>query len=160
MDGAGVGIALLRRLAPAVLPSSDAPQVPLNQKDFGWLAGAIAALVVAAVVDPSSLPERAVAAAAAGGVLLVIGLAYPRGMGMGDVKLAAVMGLYLGSSVAPALLVGVFSGAVVGLGVMLARGSEARKLALPFGPFLALGGVVGLLVGDQMIDWYLNAFVR
>jgi leader peptidase (prepilin peptidase)/N-methyltransferase len=124
------------------------------------LAGAIAALVVAAVLDPSSLPERAIAAAAAGGVLLVIGLAYPQGMGMGDVKLAAVMGLYLGSSVAPALLVGVFSGAVVGLGMMLARGSEARKLALPFGPFLALGGVVGLLVGDQMIDWYLNAFVR
>jgi leader peptidase (prepilin peptidase)/N-methyltransferase len=43
---------------------------------------------------------------------------------------------------------------------MLAQGSEARKLALPFGPFLALGGVVGLLMGDQMIDWYLNAFVR
>jgi leader peptidase (prepilin peptidase)/N-methyltransferase len=62
--------------------------------------------------------------------------------------------------VAPALLVGVFSGALVGLGVMLTRGSEARKLAVPFGPFLALGGVVGLLAGNQMIDWYLNAFVR
>jgi leader peptidase (prepilin peptidase)/N-methyltransferase len=93
-------------------------------------------------------------------VLLAIGLAYPRGMGMGDVKLAAVMGLYLGSAVAPALLVGVLAGALVGLGIMLARGSEARKLAVPFGPFLALGGVVGLLAGDQMIDWYLNAFVR
>ena len=67
---------------------------------------------------------------------------------MGDVKLAAVMGLYLGSAVAPALLVGVLAGTVVGLGIMVARGSEARKLAVPFGPFLALGGVVGLLAGD------------
>jgi leader peptidase (prepilin peptidase) / N-methyltransferase len=124
------------------------------------LAGAIAGLVLAAATDPSSLPERAIAAAAAGGLLLAIGLAYPRGMGMGDVKLAAVMGLYLGGAVAPALLVGVFSGALVGLGFMLTRGSEARKLAVPFGPFLALGGVVGLLAGNQMIDWYLNAFVR
>jgi leader peptidase (prepilin peptidase)/N-methyltransferase len=124
------------------------------------LAGAVAGLLLAAATDPASLPERGIAAAAAGGLLLAIGLAYPRGMGMGDVKLAAVMGLYLGSAVAPALFVGVLSGALVGLGVMLARGSEARKLAIPFGPFLALGGVVGLLAGDQIIDLYLNAFVR
>lgn len=151
-----LGLLFVTMLAAVTLTDLDRRVIPNRI----LLAGAIAALVVAAVIDPSSLPERAIAAAAAGGVLLVIGLAYPQGMGMGDVKLAAVMGLYLGSSVAPALLVGVFSGAVVGLGVMLARGSEARKLALPFGPFLALGGVVGLLVGDQMIDWYLNAFVR
>ncbi len=124
------------------------------------LAGAVAGLVLTAATDPASLPERGIAAVGAGGLLLAIGLAYPRGMGMGDVKLAAVMGLYLGSAVAPALLVGVFCGALVGLAIMLARGSEARKLAVPFGPFLALGGVVGLLAGDQVIDWYLNAFVR
>ncbi len=124
------------------------------------LAGAVACLVLVAATDPASLPERAIAAAAAGGLLLAIGLAYPRGMGMGDVKLAAVMGLYLGSAVAPALLVGVLAGTVVGLGIMVARGSEARKLAVPFGPFLALGGVVGLLAGDGLIDLYLNLFVR
>ena len=105
-----------------------------------------------AVTDPGSLPERLIAAVGAGGLLLIIGLAYPRGMGMGDVKLAAVMGLYLGSAVAPALFVGVLSGAVVGLALMAARGSGARKLAVPFGPFLALGGVVALLAGDQLID--------
>jgi leader peptidase (prepilin peptidase)/N-methyltransferase len=71
-----------------------------------------------------------------------------------------VMGLYLGKSVAPALLVGVLAGAVVGIGMMIAQGGEARKLAVPFGPFLALGGVVGLLAGDQLIGAYLNAFVR
>jgi leader peptidase (prepilin peptidase)/N-methyltransferase len=122
------------------------------------LAGAIAALLLVVATDPSSLPERSVAALAAGGLLLVIGLAYPGGMGMGDVKLAGVMGLFLGASVAPALLVGVLSGAVVGLGVMVSRGSGARKLAVPFGPFLALGGVVALLAGAQIIDWYLATF--
>jgi leader peptidase (prepilin peptidase)/N-methyltransferase len=124
------------------------------------LAGAVAGLAVVAATDPASLPERAIAALAAGGVLLAIGLAYPRGMGMGDVKLAAVMGLYLGKSVAPALFVGVLVGALVGIGVMVARGGGARKLAVPFGPFLALGGVVAFLAGDQLIDAYLNVFVH
>jgi leader peptidase (prepilin peptidase)/N-methyltransferase len=124
------------------------------------IAGAVAAVAVVAATDQSSLPERGIAAAAAGGFLLVIALAYPRGMGMGDVKLAAVMGLYLGSAVAPALLIAVLSGTAVGLGVMAVHGSGARKLAVPFGPFLALGGVVALLAGDQLIDAYLNAFVR
>jgi leader peptidase (prepilin peptidase)/N-methyltransferase len=124
------------------------------------LAGAVAAVVLVAATDPSSFPERLISAAAAGGLLLVIGLAYPRGMGMGDVKFVAVMGLYLGSAVAPALLIAVLAGSLVGVGVMLGRGAGARKVAVPFGPFLALGGVVALLAGDQLIDAYLNAFVR
>jgi leader peptidase (prepilin peptidase)/N-methyltransferase len=124
------------------------------------IAGAVAGVAVAAATDPSSLPERGIAAAAAGGLLLLIALAYPRGMGMGDVKLAAVMGLYLGSAVSVALAVGVITGALVGMGVMVSRGSGARKLAVPFGPFLALGGVVALLAGDQLVNAYLNAFVR
>jgi leader peptidase (prepilin peptidase)/N-methyltransferase len=124
------------------------------------LAGGVAAVALVGATDPASLPERVIAAAAAGGFLLAIAVAYPRGMGMGDVKLAAVMGLYLGSAVAPALLIAVLAGTVIGIGVMLARGSTDRKLAIPFGPFLALGGVVALLAGDQLIDAYLNAFVR
>jgi leader peptidase (prepilin peptidase) / N-methyltransferase len=124
------------------------------------LAGAVAAAVLVAATDPSSFPERLISAAAAGGLLLVIGLAYPRGMGMGDVKLVTVMGLYLGSAVAPALLIAVLAGSLVGVGVMLNRGAGARKVAVPFGPFLALGGVVALLAGDQLIDAYLNTFVR
>lgn len=124
------------------------------------IAGAVAALAVAVATDPSSLPERGIAALAAGGLLLLIALAYPRGMGMGDVKLAAVMGLYLGSAVSVALAVAVIAGSVVGIGVMLREGSGARKQAVPFGPFLALGGVVALLAGDQLVNAYLNAFVR
>ncbi|HEX5821662.1 MAG TPA: prepilin peptidase [Solirubrobacterales bacterium] len=124
------------------------------------IAGAVAALAIAVATDPSSLPERGITALVAGGSLLLIALAYPRGMGMGDVKLAAVMGLYLGSAVSVALAVAVIAGSVVGIGVMLREGSGARKQAVPFGPFLALGGVVALLAGDQLVNAYLNAFVR
>jgi leader peptidase (prepilin peptidase)/N-methyltransferase len=60
----------------------------------------------------------------------------------------------------PAILIAVLVGTVVGVGVMLAQGSEARKAGVPFGPFLALGGVVALLAGQQLLDAYLNAFIR
>ena len=79
-------------------------------------------------------------------------------MGMGDVKLAALMGLYLGSSVAPAILIALAAGTLVGLVMMARGGAAARKKAVPFGPFLALGGVVALLVGPELIDWYLSTF--
>ena len=123
-------------------------------------AAALAAVAIVAVGDPSSFGERALAAAGAGGFLLAAALAYPGGMGMGDVKLAAVIGLYLGSAVVAALVVAVVTGALVGLAVLLRHGSGARKRAIPFGPFLALGGVVGLLAGAEMLDWYLDSFVR
>lgn len=94
-------------------------------------------------------------------VMFLIALAYPRGMGMGDVKLAAVMGLYLGRAVAPALLLAFLLGTVVGLGVMARRGvAEGRKTALPFGPFMAIGGVFALFWGDDVVEWYLDTFVR
>jgi len=80
-------------------------------------------------------------------------------MGMGDVKLAALLGLYLGSSVAPALFVALVTGTVVGVAIMARKGTqEGRKTAIPFGPFLAVGGIVGLLAGPEMIDWYLKTF--
>jgi leader peptidase (prepilin peptidase) / N-methyltransferase len=79
-------------------------------------------------------------------------------MGMGDVKLVAMLGLFLGRAVAPALLIGFGAGAVLGLALIARHGGEARKHAVPFGPFLALGGVVALWVGDEMVDWYLDTF--
>lgn len=122
------------------------------------LVAAIAGVAVAAIGDPSSLPERAFAAVAAGGALFLVVLAYPRGMGLGDVKLTAVMGLFLGRNVAPAVLVALLVGSIVGLAMIARKGAAARKQAIPFGPFLALGGVVGLLVGDQLVDLYLSTF--
>jgi leader peptidase (prepilin peptidase)/N-methyltransferase len=122
------------------------------------IVGAAAALAIVAITDPSSLPERAIAAVAAGGLLLAAALAYPRGMGLGDVKLAATMGLFLGRDVGPAILVALLAGSLVGLAMIARHGAAARKRAIPFGPFLAFGGVIGLLAGDEMIEWYLGTF--
>jgi len=122
------------------------------------LVGAAFAIAIAAIGDPSSLPERGIAAIAAGGLLFATALAYPRGMGLGDVKLAATMGLFLARNVAPALFIALLAGALFGLAMIAREGAAARKRAIPFGPFLALGGVVGLLAGDQLVDWYLGTF--
>jgi leader peptidase (prepilin peptidase)/N-methyltransferase len=122
------------------------------------LAGALVAVAIVAATDPGSLGTRAIAAAAGGGFMFLVALAYPRGMGMGDVKLAAVMGIYLGRAVAPALLIGFAAGALVGLVMIARRGATARKQAVPFGPFLALGGIISLWYGNDIVDWYLNTF--
>jgi leader peptidase (prepilin peptidase)/N-methyltransferase len=114
----------------------------------------IAAVVLWAIVDPGRLPENLIAGAGAGGFLLAAAVAYPAGMGMGDVKLAGVMGLFLGASVAPAMFVGFLAGAVVGIAIVVIRGVSARKQGVPFGPFLAFGGIVGLIWGPAIIDWY------
>jgi len=77
---------------------------------------------------------------------------------MGDVKLAAVMGLVLGRAVAPALLVALLAGTLAGIAVMARQGiRKGRRTAIPFGPFLALGGLVGLFAGGELTDLYLHA---
>jgi leader peptidase (prepilin peptidase) / N-methyltransferase len=124
------------------------------------LVGTLIGVAIVVATDPASIPERAAAAAGAGGFLLLFALLYPRGMGMGDVKLAAVMGFFLGASVIPAMFVGILVGAAVGTSRLLAEGPGARKQPVPFGPFLAVGGLVGLLAGAQLIDAYLNTFVH
>jgi leader peptidase (prepilin peptidase)/N-methyltransferase len=120
------------------------------------IAGAVLCLAIALPTDPGGVPERLIAAAAAGGILFLVVLAYPAGMGLGDVKLAATMGLFLGRAVAPAILIALLAGSIVGIALLARHGARARKMAIPFGPFLALGGVVALLAGDQLIDLYLG----
>jgi len=122
------------------------------------LVAAVAAVAIAAVGDPGSLPVRLVAAVGAGGLLFLAALAYPKGMGLGDVKLAATMGLFLGRNVIPAIFVALLAGSLVGLAMIAREGAAARKRAIPFGPFLALGGIVGLLLGDQLVNLYLGTF--
>jgi leader peptidase (prepilin peptidase)/N-methyltransferase len=120
------------------------------------LAGAVLCVAIAAPTDLGGMAERAIAAAAAGGLLFLVVLAYPGGMGLGDVKLVAVMGLFLGRAVAPAILIALLAGALTGLALIARHGARARKMAIPFGPFLALGGVIGMLVGSQLLDLYLG----
>ena len=79
---------------------------------------------------------------------------------MGDVKLAGVLGLFLGRAVGPALLVALLAGTLAGAAIIAARGAaDGRKTAIPFGPFLALGGLVGLFAGERIVSWYLETFL-
>jgi leader peptidase (prepilin peptidase) / N-methyltransferase len=123
------------------------------------LPAAIWALAGSAAVRTGELPELLLAGGGAFTVLLLAAIAYPAGMGMGDVKLAGVMGLYLGLSVAPALLAAFAAGTAVGLAIIAREGPGARKKGVPFAPFLALGGLVGLLAGPELIDLYRDNFL-
>jgi len=116
-------------------------------------------LVVSASVRPEQLPALAIAGAAAFVLLLVAALAYPVGMGMGDVKLAGVMGLYLGVAVVPALFAAFLAGTLAGLVLLARHGGAARKQGVPFAPFLALGGLLGLLAGTELVALYARSFL-
>ena len=120
---------------------------------------AVYGLVATAIVDTDDLVEHLIAGAGAYLFLFIAVLAYPRGMGMGDVKLAGAMGLYLGLSIVPAMLTAFLTGSLVGLGMMAREGVQARKKAVPFGVFLALGGIVGVLAGPELIELYEDQFL-
>jgi leader peptidase (prepilin peptidase)/N-methyltransferase len=152
---AWLGLAFVLVLVPITLIDLEVRLIP----NVLTLIGAVAAVAIQAVVDPHALGEAAIACAAAGGFFLIAVLAYPRGMGMGDVKLAAMMGLFLGRAVAPAIFVALVAGVAVGA-VIIARvgAAKGRKTMIPFGPYLALGGLVGLFAGDAIVDWYLDTF--
>jgi len=122
------------------------------------LVSLVAGIVLAVLADQGDLDTRAISAAIAFVVLFLVALVYPSGMGMGDVKLAGLMGVYLGRAVAPALLAGFLFGAIFGLALIAKNGAEARKQKVPFGPFLAMGGLVGLFAGEEIVDWYLDSF--
>jgi len=150
-----LGLALVLLLVSVTLIDLDHRIIPNSL----MLLGAVIAPALVLLVAPDDLPEHLIAAVAAGGFFLLTVLAYPRGMGMGDVKLAAVLGLFLGRAVAPALFVALVSGTLVGALIMARKGvQEGRKTAVPFGPFLALGGAVALFAGDALVDWYLLTF--
>jgi leader peptidase (prepilin peptidase)/N-methyltransferase len=119
--------------------------------------GSLAAIVLGLTLDPSGEPQRLLWAAVAGGFLLAAALANPAGMGMGDVKLLGMMGLFLGRPVIVALLLALV-GSILAAGVIAARRGVrvARKTGLPFGPYLAAGGIIAAFVGERLIHAYLN----
>jgi leader peptidase (prepilin peptidase)/N-methyltransferase len=111
-------------------------------------------LVAQTALEPS--PEWAIAAVGASGFLLLVALLYPAGMGMGDVKLALVMGAALGRTVPVALLLGMAAAMVPAVVLIARHGTRARKMGIPFGPFLALGSVAALFAGERLLDAYLS----
>jgi len=120
---------------------------------------AVWGVIAVLIADQGDLVEHVVAGAGAFLFLLAAALAYPSGMGMGDVKLSGVMGIYLGASVIPALLIAFLTGSAVGLAIIAREGAAARKKAVPFGIFLAIGGIVGVLAGPELIDVYDTNFL-
>jgi leader peptidase (prepilin peptidase) / N-methyltransferase len=115
---------------------------------------AAVSLVAQTALRPS--PEWALGALAASGFLFVAALAYPAGMGMGDVKLALLMGAVLGRTVSVALMAGMIAALVPSMYLLTRHGGAARKMGIPFGPFLALGSVVALFWGDDLLHAYFT----
>ena len=117
-----------------------------------------AAVVLALMTVAEPGPQWAIAAAAASGFLLAAALAHPSGMGMGDVKLALLMGAALGRTVSVALMLAMVAALVPAVVLLARHGSKARKMAIPFAPFLAFGSVVALFAGGALVHAYLSLF--
>jgi leader peptidase (prepilin peptidase) / N-methyltransferase len=154
-EDALLGLALVLLLVPVALIDLDYRIIPNRL----MLIGAVVAPALVLLTAPDDILEHVIAGVAAGAFFGLFAFAYPRGMGMGDVKLAAVLGLFLGRAVAPAVFIALVSGTLVGALVIARKGArEGRKTAVPFGPFLAFGGIVALFAGDAMVDLYLDTF--
>ncbi len=119
------------------------------------LPAAVFVLAGRTAIDHS--PQWAIAAAAGGLALLLAALAYPGGLGMGDVKLAVLLGAALGSALPVALMVGMLAALVPSVVLLARHGAAARKMAIPLGPFLAFGGLVALFAGDAIVRAYLGS---
>ncbi|HEX8714731.1 MAG TPA: prepilin peptidase [Solirubrobacteraceae bacterium] len=154
--GIALSIALILIVIPAALIDVEHRIIPNSLTALG----AVVALALGLALDPAGEPQRLIAGVGAGGFLLLAALAYPGGMGMGDVKLAAVMGLFLGRAVAPAILIALLAGVLAGAAIIARKGTrDGRKTAVPFGPFLALGAVVATFVGNDIVNAYVHHFL-
>lgn len=116
---------------------------------------AAAAALIAQLVRAPSI-EWPLAALGAALFLFIAAVAYPRGMGMGDVKLALLLGAFLGRDVAVGMMVGLLTAVIPAVALLAIKGSSARKLAMPFAPFLAFGAIVALFAGNGLLEWYLG----
>src|SRR3954449_4031276 len=150
-----LGLVLVLLLVPITLIDLDVQIIP-NKITY---PGVVAGIAIVALTDLDSLPENLISAFAAGGFLFVAWFLRPGGMGLGDVKLAFMLGIYLGRAVAPAMFAALISGSLIGAVIIARHGAaKGRKMKIPFGPYLALGGLVGLFAGDAIVDWYLDSF--
>jgi leader peptidase (prepilin peptidase) / N-methyltransferase len=150
-----LGLVLVTFLVPITVIDLDHRIIPNR------LTGPAAVLAIAlgAVLEPSYLPEQLAAGAGALLFFYLPALIHSKGMGMGDVKLAGVLGLYLGRAVAPAIFAALILGVVIGAAIIAYKGvSDGRRTKVPFGPFMALGAVFALFAGDAIVDGYVDGF--
>jgi leader peptidase (prepilin peptidase)/N-methyltransferase len=150
-----LGIAMVLTLVPVAFIDLEHRIIPNRI----LLPAALVAVAIVGLAAPGHLPEHLIAAGAAGGFLLLAVLAYPRGMGMGDVKLAGLIGLVLGalglSYVAVAAGAAILAGGL-GAVVALALAGGGRGRTIPFGPYLAGGAAVAAFAGPQISQAYLR----
>jgi len=130
--------------------------------DIISLPGTILGLAFSFVPGFPRPMDSAIGVAIGAGFLFLILYAYEKimgeeGMGLGDVKLLAMIGAFLGWQALPVtVLVSSLTGSIVGVGYALIKGESVRKFPVPFGPFLALGAIVHLFFGVELIQWYLG----
>jgi len=149
----GIAAALLGMvLVPVVVIDLEHKLIP----DVIVLPAAAVGLALAIAAHPARWWVPVVAALGAGGFLFAIWLIFPAGMGLGDAKFAVLMGGVLGLSVIPAMGIAFAAGALLGIAMIARHGAAARKTAVPFGPFLAAGAVVGLIWGPAIVHWYTS----
>ncbi len=122
------------------------------------LPSTVIVLAAQIALFPERTLEWVLASLGASLFLFVALVAYPKGMGMGDVKLALLLGAALGWDVGVGLMLGMLAAMVVAIVLIIRHGSAARKMAIPFGPFLALGSVIALFWGDRLLSAYLSLF--
>src|ERR671921_1158798 len=153
----GVSLALL----PALVLISALIALAVIDLEHGLLPNvivgpaALAGLVLSILANPAGWWTYPLSALAVAGFLLVLALVYPSGMGMGDVKMGGMLGAFLGPYAALAVFLGAVIGAVSG-GALMVAGKVQRRSHLPFGLFMAIGGVISLFVGPQLWGLYLN----
>lgn len=146
--GALVLIAVLVALAGIDLEHQLLPNVIVGP-------AALVGLLLSILAVPAMWWMYVLSAVAVAGGLLGLALVYPGGMGMGDVKMGGMLGAYLGPYAALAVFIGAFAGALIG-GGLIATGKMQRRSAMPFGVFLAFGGLVALFAGRTMWGFYLD----
>jgi len=148
-----VGLALVALLVPIIAIDLQWRIIP----DLIVLPGTLVGLGLGIALDPSRSVELVAGAGIGFLAFLLMALAAPGGMGIGDVKLALMLGAFLGWAVLPALVVAFLLGALPSIVIIAVRGlRKGRRTGLPFGPFLAAGGIIGMLWGPALIDAYLR----
>jgi leader peptidase (prepilin peptidase) / N-methyltransferase len=150
------------RLAPTLLLAAlivPASVIDLNHRIIPNVInfpGALLVFAVASIAEPDRLAEFAIGGA---GCFLFLGLAWvvsPKGMGLGDVKMALMIGLGTGRYAFVAMFAGFVASTALSLYLFVRFGKKARKMGFPFGPFLAFGTVIALLWGPQISPWLLG----